>query len=171
MSEPTPDDKIARLVHLVLEAVDQRLEGLRHELQQLHTRLGEVEKSIARGSTAGKATATQPDRRVDQLSDEIRSIRAQLEALAARPQPTLPASPISPSPVGSVAPTAPVAPTTPVAPSASSPGIDTSLPTLQPLLASSSATTTGEHPELIDLDRLNDLLTAKLGQLNLPRPG
>ena len=178
MSEPTPDDKIARLVHLVLEAVDQRLEGLRQELQQLHQRLGEVEKAVARGSGNSKSAAPAPDPRVDGLTDEIRSIRAQLETLASRPAPVAPAAASAPVPVA------------PVIPSAPAHTIDTSLPTLQPLMPSTpaagahadstgamarpieplTATTTGEHPELIDLDRLNDLLTAKLGQLNLPRP-
>ena len=181
MAEPTPDDKIARLVHLVLEAVDQRLEGLRQELQQLNQRLVDVEKSVARGSSSGKATAAAPDKRVDQLTDEIRSIRTQLEALASRPQAVAPVNPT------------PVSPVAPIAPSTSAHTVDTALPTLQPLLPATpaaapadftggipspiepinaplTATTTGEHPELIDLDRLNDLLTAKLGQLNLPRP-
>lgn len=164
MTEVTPDDKIARLVHLVLEAVDQRLEGLRHELQQLHHRLGEVEKSVTRVPSGKTTTASAPDPRVDRLTDEIRAIRSQLETLAARPQPVAPVAPSVPAP--SIAPIA--------SGSAASP-VDTALPTLQPLLPAASAPpltamTTGEHPELIDLDRLNDLLTAKLGQLNLPRP-
>lgn len=185
MSEPTPDDKIARLVHLVLEAVDQRLEGLRQELQQIHHRLGEVEKSVARVPSSGGSVAAGPDPRVDRLTDEIRSIRNQLETLAARPQAAAPTkqatsadmiSPVTPSPVS------------PLASSPARGSVDTSLPTLQPLLPGTPrplaptdhtdsaprpvepAATTGEHSELIDLDRLNDLLTVKLGQLNLPRP-
>jgi len=172
MSDATTDDKIARLVHLVLEAVDHRLADIRVELQQLDDRLGAVERSAAQ--VPGRAApAPLDDDRVERLRAEIDRVRGLVESLAARPAQAPAAPATSPAPA-SVAPTAPA----PVAHATLSP-LDTTLPTLPSLASVTSpplpslvdeiptAPPTDES-ELIDLDRLSDLLSARLSQLHLP---
>ncbi len=174
MSDVTPDDKIARLVHLVLEAVDHRLAEIRTELQQIDDRLTHLERSPA--PTA--QTTGGNDARFDQLRNEIDRMRGLVDTIAARPAPSVAVS----------------APTTAAA-NPSVPAIDTSLPSLPPLSSMNTGAITGPVPllqvdpapgpsaegaaaqvaptdttDLIDLDRLSDLLSARLDQINLPRP-
>lgn len=156
MSDATTDDKIARLVHLVLEAVDHRLADIRIELQQLDERLGAVERSAAKAS-ARAASAPLDDDRVERLRAEIDRVRGLVESLAARPAaaelattvPTLPS-------LATVA--SPLLPTEPVFSTAPAPSLVDALPTAPPT----------DESELIDLDRLSDLLSARLSQLHLP---
>jgi hypothetical protein len=175
MSDVTPDDKIARLVHLVLEAVDHRLADIRTELQQIDDRLTRLERAPA----SGGHPAGEGDARFDQLQREIDRVRGLVDTLAARPAPT------------AAAPSAP----TPSAAKPPAQAIDTSMPSLPPLSSMSTGVITGQVPllqvdpasgspagggaaptapsdtsELIDLDRLSDLLSARLDQINLPRP-
>ena len=175
MSDLTTDDKIARLVHLVLEAVDHRLADIRVELQQFDARLAHLEESPAR---AGQPASD--DDRFDRLRTEIDRVRNLVEALAARPA-------SAPSASGTAAPAATPAAFDTSVPSLPSLGTVTAplLPT-EPAFHTEPAFNTGGHPasvddlvpsspptdasELIDLDRLSDLLSARLGQLNLPHP-
>jgi len=190
MAEQGTDDKIARLVHLVLAAVDQRLAALREEFQQLATRLDAAEDQLAAARPQAVATAGDSGR-LDRLVAEMSQIRADLAGLADRAAQTeaAVAAPATPSlrvtqDVGAATPAAPAAaPTLPLL-SALTP-LTTSTPSAaQPPAASEASPGSGEqaepaatvpasrsdHGELIDLDKLGDLLTARLGQLNLPRP-
>lgn len=177
MSDVTPDDKIARLVHLVLEAVDHRLADIRTELQQIDDRLTRLERS----PSPGRQPSGDSDARFDQLQRDLDRVRGLVDTLAARPAPEL--APSTPSP-SATKPTA---------------AIDTSMPSLPPLSSMSTGVITGPVPllqaepshrsatddtsahdaaatapadssGLIDLDRLSDLLSARLDQINLPRP-
>ena len=172
MSDLTTDDKIARLVHLVLEAVDHRLADIRIELQQIDARLTRLEQSPAGSGQPARAD----DDRFDRLRKEIDRVRGLVESLAVRPapSPTVAAGPAAASAPATAAfdtsvptlpslatVTAPLLPTEPAFPTTAPPAtVDEFVPSTPPTDAS----------ELIDLDRLSDLLSARLGQLNLPRP-
>lgn len=170
MAEPSTDDRIARLVHLVLEAVDQRLADIRAELHVLTQRLGDVENRLAdaapRSASRRNTDPPAPDQRIEQLAAEVRLIRVQVETLATRPAPSA-RSEDKPT----NAPAAAVEASVPSLPSLTSltahpQPTHASVPSAQ----EAAARPAGDSNELIDLDRLGDLLSERLGHLNLPRP-
>ena len=203
MTDHATDDKIARLVHSVLEAVDLRLAEVRHEILVLGEEVGlrhlEVQQQIQdlsrrldrtaaeRAPSSGnepRAVANEAvaqvlleqleatQRRHAELTDQrLAQLDAALAQLRLAPT-SAPAAAPAPAAAAPLAPTLP-----PAAPAATGPlhSLTPSLPSFAqvsaPLLA--TPTTTGEHKviqegEQIDLDRLTDLLTERLGQLDLP---
>lgn len=228
MAEPSTDDKIARLVHSVLEAVDLRLSEVRQDIQamtaEVDRRHADVQQQLddlgrrmdrlaadAASAKAGGSSDEQLAARMEQATqvvlerlestqrrhtaatdEHLARIDAALATLRAQPPVQPAAQPLTgetPTPTLAITPTAPTAAPAPVAPPVATPA-----PALQPLTPSlpsfgqvsapllpthapapaAAPPHTGEHPvlpdgEQIDLDQLTDLLTARLGQLNLPR--
>ncbi|MDO8390722.1 MAG: hypothetical protein Q7V57_09555 [Actinomycetota bacterium] len=204
MSDNVTDDKITRLVHSVLEAVDLRLAEVRHEILVLGEDIGlrrlEVQEQIqdlsrridhlAAEGGSGSSTSHDGDPSTAALLEQLESKHrrdaehaeqritqlevalAQMKASAAITAPHQPASTLAPPPAAtpSSTPSQGFTPSLPTLSRVTAPLI-TSTPTTE--VAPARATTTGEHNiiqegEQIDLDRLTDLLTERLGQLDLP---
>ena len=169
MAEPSTDDRIARLVHLVLEAVDQRLADIRGELHVITQRLSDVENRLADAAprSAGRRTADAPatDPRIEQLAAEVRLIRVEVETLATRPASSTRVADAPSTAAATVAASAPSLPSlTPLTAHAQP------TPALVPSAPQAAPRPAPDPNELIDLDRLGDLLSERLGHLNLPRP-
>lgn len=119
MTEPTTEEKIQLLVKSVLEAVDARLDTVRHELatfsndvEQRHHHLLETMAALdARITELAAGPTSPPDAAATaQLAADLEALRLRVESLASRPAPA-PTAALTDAPV--VAPAAEVAHDTP----------------------------------------------------------
>jgi len=190
MADPGTDDKIARLVHSVLEAVDARLAEVRHEVLVLGEELGlkhlQVKQQIDELSqrvdrlnsvpTTGEPRTAAGDEVTQVLLEQVEATQrryaerteqrlAQLDAAISQ----LRTGPAAAPQASAVDPGPSLTPSLPSFAQVSAPLLTTP-PTVD---LPPRAEVTGEHKviqegEQIDLDRLTDLLTQRLGQLDLP---
>jgi hypothetical protein len=104
MTEPTTDDKIQLLVRSVLEAVDTRLDAVRHEIatfssdvEQRHHHLLESMAALDARITELAGAASSPDgTALAQLTADVDVLRRRVDSVA--PATTSPAPPAGPSP-------------------------------------------------------------------------
>ncbi|MBI4932695.1 MAG: hypothetical protein HY828_02380 [Actinobacteria bacterium] len=125
MTEPTTEEKIQLLVKSVLEAVDARLDTVRHELatfsndvEQRHHQLLESMAALdARITELAAGPTSPPDAAATaRLTADLEALRLQVESLASRPAPAPPAALAdAPAPAAALvlAPAAEVAPDVP----------------------------------------------------------
>ena len=190
MSEPTTDEKIQQLVRSVLQAVDSRLDAVRHDLAvhaaeeeqrhhqvlgtiaSLERRLGELE----RADGIRRSTSTNVLERLDELNTRI-DMLAQREHTApgvtgthevVPPPPDLDriSRPLFHAPhVTTQVPIVPPLSAEPAQPVEPPPA---PAPTPAPAPAAAPATAAVAEPEAdIDVDRLTALLSEKLGHFSL----
>jgi len=197
MTDHATDDKIARLVHSVLEAVDLRLAEVRHEILVLGEEAGlrhlEVQQQIqdlsrridrasfdppaangAEPRTVASEAVTEVlleqleathRRHVEMTEQRLARLDAAIAELRSAPAP----APVLPPAAAASGPLHSLTPSLPAFAQVSAPLLDGHTTGAPP----SRREVTGEHQviqegEQIDLDRLTDLLTERLGQLDLP---
>jgi hypothetical protein len=187
MTEPTTDEKIQMLVRSVLEAVDARLETVRHEMTTLTATLASVEQRIAALSVDNGEPATSG---LDAaLVDRVAALERRLGDLqTAAPSGTSPApndaahdtSDLSelarPLMVhGHITTQVPIVPDhMAIAEPMPAPAPAMPSPTLQPMsFAPAPAAPPAPEPasaidDQIDIERLTSLLSERLGHLSLP---
>jgi hypothetical protein len=180
MSEPTTDEKIQQLVRSVLQAVDTRLDAVRHDLavyaaeeeQRHHQVLGTIASlerrlgDLERADTARRSSSSNIQERLDEMNERIDRL--------ARP---------GAAPTPSVTGTHDVVPPAPdldriSRPLFQGPHVTTQVPVVPPLHAHDEMASpppvpppADEAEPEIDIDRLTTLLSEKLGHLSLqPRP-
>ena len=187
MSDSSTDDKIARLVRSVLEAVDLRLVDMRHELQissqeadrrtlEIQQELRDLSVRIDRLDSAQRRGAADADRTEQQVT-ELRTGLARLQQQTSTPPPP----PITTETarirvnddITAELPTLGLAtiqlasfePVTTQVPLVEAPA---SAALAAPLSAPAATNSTDESGQ-IDLDQLAALLNERLGHLDLPR--
>jgi hypothetical protein len=187
MSEPTTDEKIQQLVRSVLQAVDTRLDAVRHDLavyaaeeeQRHHQVLGTIASlerrlgDLERADTARRSSSSNIQERLDEMNERIDRL--------ARP---------GAAPAPSVTGTHDVVPPAPdldriSRPLFQGPHVTTRVPVVPPLSAHDEMAPPPAPPSVppaalpavpqpgdeaepeIDIDRLTALLSEKLGHLSL----
>ena len=186
MSDSSTDDKIARLVRSVLEAVDLRLVDIRHELQvssqeadrrtlEIQQELRDLSVRVDRLDSAQRRGTADADRTEQQVT-ELRTGLARLQQQAGTPPPPITTETARirvNDDITAELPTLGLAtiqlasfePVTTQVPLVEAPA---SAALAAPLSAPAATNSTDESGQ-IDLDRLAALLNERLGHLDLPR--
>ena len=189
MNEPTTDEKIQQLVRAVLDAVDSRLDGVRHELavfsgdvERRHHEVLDVLAAVERRVAALERSDGERADATSTVRDRLEHLQTQLDGLEhqANAAPVTPRHEPHPADLSAIS-----------KPLYSAPHITTQLPAITdpaiqeitslaipravpPTMSSptSAAPTPPEPPrditEEIDLEQLTNLLNERLGHLTLP---